>query len=118
MIQRSPFTSNNKAKTTTALFTALLFLSGCSTNFAVLDAATIVSSDKTIGDHVVSFVSNKNCSSVRQELGLHYCEEDQPAFDSGPSKHCYRELGRVTCYTAPDDQNPRSTVDQYYKPPR
>jgi len=64
------------------------------------DALTVVGTDKTIVDHLVSFKSGKNCSTVRRELGLHYCEEDEP--DVNPRVYCYNTLGRVTCYDRPD----------------
>ena len=64
------------------------------------DALTVVGTDKTIIDHVVSINSGKNCSTVRREQGLHYCEEDEPAVN--PRIFCYKTLGRVTCYARPD----------------
>lgn len=64
------------------------------------DALTVIGTDKTIVDHVVSINSGKNCSTVRREQGLHYCEEDEPAVN--PHVYCYNTLGRVTCYDRPD----------------
>ncbi|MCW8835038.1 MAG: hypothetical protein OQJ99_01570 [Rhodospirillales bacterium] len=67
---------------------------------AVWEVASVVTTDKTIGDHIVSYYSGKNCSTARQELGLHYCEEDEPK--NPPDGYCYRTLGKVTCYEQPD----------------
>ena len=64
------------------------------------DALTVVSTDKTIVDHFVSISSGKNCSTIRREQGLHYCEEDEP--EVKPRIYCYKTLGRVTCYDRPD----------------
>lgn len=64
------------------------------------DAVTVIGTDKTIADHLVSFSSGKNCSTVRRERGLHYCEEDEPEVKS--RVHCYKTLGRVTCYNRRD----------------
>ena len=64
------------------------------------DALSVVGTDKTVVDHIVSFSSGKNCSSVRREQGLHYCEEDEPAIK--PEVYCYNTLGTVTCYDRPD----------------
>ena len=64
------------------------------------DALTVVSTDKTIVDHFVSISSGKNCSTIRREQGLHYCEEDEPEVE--PRTYCYKTLGRVTCYDRPD----------------
>lgn len=64
------------------------------------DALTVVGTDKTIVDHFVSISSGKNCSTVRREQGLHYCEEDEPEIK--PRVYCYNTLGRVTCYDRSD----------------
>ena len=61
---------------------------------------SIMGTEKTISDHIISLSSGKNCSTVRRERGLHYCEEDQP--DIKPQVYCYNTLGRVTCYDRPD----------------
>ena len=64
------------------------------------DVLTVVGTDKTIVDHIVSVSSGKNCSTVRREQGLHYCEEDEPNVQ--PQVYCYNTIGRVTCYNRPD----------------
>ena len=64
------------------------------------EVLSILGTDKTIADHVVSIGSGKNCSTVRRERGLHYCEEDEPTVV--PNVYCYRTLARVTCYDRPD----------------
>ena len=61
---------------------------------------SIIGTDKTITDHIVSLSSGKNCSTIRRERGLHYCEEDEP--EVKPQVYCYKTLGRVTCYNKPD----------------
>ena len=64
-----------------------------------LDGASIIATDKTIGDHLISVASGKNCSTVRTELGMHYCEEDEPKGEA--TVYCYRTLGAVSCYDRP-----------------
>ncbi len=61
---------------------------------------SIIGTDKTIADHVISLGSGKNCSTVRRERGLHYCEEDEP--EAKAQVYCYNTLARVTCYGKPD----------------
>ena len=61
---------------------------------------SIIGTEKTIFDHAISLSSGKNCSSVRREKGLHYCEEDEP--EVRPNVYCYNTLARVTCYKKPD----------------
>lgn len=66
--------------------------------FAV-DGATVIGTGKTISDHIVSFTTGKNCSTVRKNLGQHYCEEDEV---STPDEvFCYNTLGDVSCYESP-----------------
>lgn len=80
----------------------LWLLGGCAfvPESAVVNSATVVGTDKTIADHVISLASGKNCSTVRLERGLEYCLEDEAV--PKPDVYCYRELGGVTCYDKPD----------------
>ena len=71
----------------------------------VLDAATVIGTDKTIIDHGVSLASGKDCSSVRLEQGKRYCKEDDPVIR--PDVYCYRTLADVTCYDRPDPSRQR-----------
>jgi len=86
---------------------AILALSGCGPvvvpgvpGLAQIDVLTVVGTDKTVVDHVLSLSSGKNCSAVRLEKGMHYCEEDEPKITQ--NIYCYNTLGSVTCYTKPD----------------
>ncbi len=72
---------------------------------AQVDLLTVIGTQKTVVDHVVSLSSGKNCSAIRVEKGLYYCEEDEPELQQ--NVHCYNTLGRVTCYTTPDPHNGR-----------
>jgi hypothetical protein len=66
-----------------------------------LDGATVIMTDKTISDHLISIASGKNCSTVRTELGMHYCEEDEPKGEA--AVYCYRTLGSISCFDRPQD---------------
>ena len=84
------------------LIAGLALLAGCA-NFppvAIIDGASVVGSKKTIGDHIVSYVSGKNCSTVRSNQGRTYCVEDEP--NPTPRVFCYPTIGMVTCYDTPD----------------
>lgn len=65
-----------------------------------LELVSVTSTDKTIGDHLVSWSSGKNCSTVRTERGQTYCVEDAIVQDE--KLYCYRTLGDVTCYHVAD----------------
>ena len=70
------------------------------TNYSILSGASVMATDKTIPDHIVSYRSGKDCSTVRTEQGRTYCREDEP--NPQPVAYCYRTLGDVTCYAEPD----------------
>ena len=77
-------------------------LGACSVvpGFAQIEGATVIGAKKTITDHIISLSSGKNCSTIRKERGLTYCEEDEPVIK--PNIYCYKTLARVTCYDRPD----------------
>jgi len=86
---------------------AVLALSACgplltsgAPGLAQIDMLTVMGTEKTVVDHVLSLSSGKNCSAVRLEKGLRYCEEDEPQIKQ--NIYCYNTLGSVTCYTKPD----------------
>lgn len=82
------------------VLTALLV--GCSPYLpiAAYEGASAVGTGKTISDHVISFASGKNCSTIRSKTGRTYCEEDEP--NPTPKVWCYRTIGKAVCYDRPD----------------
>ena len=82
----------------------LLMLGGCNylPEAAALDVGSVVITEKTLGDHLISVGSGKDCSTVRTELGMTYCKEDEITLS--PAVYCYRTLGDVTCYPNPDSR--------------
>ena len=89
------------------LMLSVLF-SGCSavTNAPVnmkgmmaIDGMTVVTTGKTVSDHVISYASGKNCSTIRRQIGQNFCEEDDL---SEPEEiFCYNTLGNVNCFLKP-----------------
>lgn len=69
-------------------------------NFSILSTGVVMATDKTLSDHIVSYQTGKDCSTVRVENGRTYCREDEP--NPIPTVHCYRTIGDVTCYSMPD----------------
>lgn len=69
-------------------------------NYSILSTASVMATDKTIPDHIVSYRSGKDCSTVRTEQGRTYCREDEP--NPQPVAYCYRSIADVTCYAEPD----------------
>ena len=82
----------------------LLVVAGC-VDLGIVETASIMATKKTMGDHAVSIYSGKNCSTVRTEKGLPYCEEDE--VEAISDVYCYRTLGNVTCYDRPAPHNGR-----------
>jgi hypothetical protein len=79
---------------------AFTFGGGTVAPVAFVEGASVVVTDKTLGDHLVSMYSGKDCSTIRTSKGMRYCAEDEPA--PPPQPYCYRTLGKVTCYDRPD----------------
>lgn len=75
-----------------------LSLAGCT--LGTMEAVSLMGTDKTVGDHVISLASGKDCSSVRKEQGKTYCKEDEMR-PPRAQMHCYRNIGQVTCYEKP-----------------
>ena len=98
---------------------ACLFLLGaCGVvpQVAVVEGASVVVTDKTFTDHIVSLTSGKNCSTLRTQSDLTYCEEDEvaPKYEA----YCYRTLGNVTCYDRPNPFNGRQQIiDEHMENP-
>ncbi|HLN24597.1 MAG TPA: hypothetical protein VK558_11495 [Patescibacteria group bacterium] len=70
--------------------------------FLLLDGVSIINTKKTIDDHVVSWVTGQDCSTVRASRGEAYCEETpKPGPMVVQNSYCYKSLGSVTCYTQP-----------------
>jgi len=94
-------------------------LSGCllmtGPGLFVASVSTVVNTDKTPTDHMASWATGQDCSSVEYSKGREYCVDiDQAATQAdtalyGPSGNylgmgpfCYRTLGGVNCYNHPD----------------
>ena len=73
-----------------------------------VNGASVIGTGKTITDHVVSFTTGKNCSTVRKDTGRHYCEEDEIAVPD--NVFCYTTLGDVTCYDRPAPLRERKRI--------
>jgi hypothetical protein len=77
-----------------------------SQSLVILDGLSVINTQKTLDDHLVSLITGKDCSTVRASRGDHYCE-DKPAI--GPSvvriTFCYKSLAAVTCYDRPFERD-------------
>ena len=98
----------------------LLTLSGCliasGPGLFVASVASFVNTKKTGADHVLSWATGQNCSTLAYSKGEDYCQPKEGAgldyANIGPGgasdenaaagAYCYRTIGTVTCYTNPD----------------
>ena len=64
-----------------------------------VDGATVITTGKTISDHIVSYATGKNCSTVRRQTGQNFCEEDD--LSTPEEIYCYNSLGDVNCFASP-----------------
>ncbi|MGE4527820.1 MAG: hypothetical protein AB7D00_05575 [Rhodospirillaceae bacterium] len=66
------------------------------------DVATLMVTDKTMVDHIVSYFREEDCSSVRASQGDRYCRPFQIAYTPPPEPFCYRSLADVSCFASPN----------------
>jgi hypothetical protein len=89
------------------LVVATLPLGGCLITPAAVtvagtgaDLVSLTSTKKTLGDHVASAATGKDCSSVTFSETGHYCPEKVVVDRS--KVYCYRTLADVDCHHIPD----------------
>jgi hypothetical protein len=69
--------------------------------FAQLEVLSVINTHKTMGDHVISWITGKDCSTVRAEREGVYCT-DRPGPPPPPQQvYCYSSLARPSCYSQP-----------------
>lgn len=66
------------------------------------DIATLMVTDKTMVDHIVSYFREEDCSSLRASQGDYYCRPIRIAYTPPPEPFCYRSLAAVNCFTTPN----------------
>ncbi|WP_343559702.1 hypothetical protein [Kiloniella sp. b19] len=103
-------------------FIPLILLSGlgaCADPYVTSAASvgTLITTDKTITDHVVSWAMAEDCSAIEWSKGEEYCVEEGSRNSSGPQPtlYCYRTLGGTTCYDKPYED--ASSNIKVYTPP-
>lgn len=73
-----------------------------------LDAVTLINTDKTLVDHMMTAATNKDCSVLKSQDGSDYCKAFPVKEAPKPPRvpHCYNTLGSVSCYYT---ENPYGT---------
>ena len=70
---------------------------------AAIEGVSLVTTQRGIGDNVVSLVTGQDCSYVRLAKGQTYCASDPPP---PVQPICTRSLGKVDCWTTPPVATP------------
>jgi hypothetical protein len=70
------------------------------TALILLDGISVINTQKTLEDHVISWVSGQDCSLVRASMGEHYCVDNTPVPTVKVTTYCYKSLASVSCYDA------------------
>jgi hypothetical protein len=81
-------------------FTALL----------IADGISVINSSKTVEDHVASWITGENCSTLRAYHGYPYCTDDRPPPKQPMTTYCYKSLAVVSCF----DRKLASDEARYY----
>ena len=98
---------------TRSLLMVFLLLAGCESIGAAgapllaipaaVEGVSLVTTQRGIGDNVVSLVTGQDCSYVRLAKGQTYCASDPPP---PVQPMCTRSLGKVDCWTTPPVATP------------
>ena len=92
------------------ILSLFVLLSGCAGYIGGVEGISTMATEKTLSDHVISYASGKDCSSVRREMGLTYCKEDEKI--PPMNVYCYHTLGEVNCYKKPIYDGEQNRVGQ------
>jgi hypothetical protein len=75
---------------------------GAAPTFWVLDVVSVINTQKTIDDHIVSLISGDDCSTVKASMGEPYCQARKPVIPTVLRvSYCYKNLANTTCYDRP-----------------
>ncbi len=66
-----------------------------------LEVASLVMTKKTLFDHIATWVTGENCSSVRAANNGRYCVAWPRGPAPPPSEYCYASLAEPDCYAEP-----------------
>lgn len=74
---------------------------GIGGTLANLEVMSVINTKKTLGDHLATWVTGKDCSTLRAQREGAWCV-DWPAPPAPPQQvYCYASLARPSCYSQP-----------------
>lgn len=66
-----------------------------------LEVLSVINTKKTLGDHVATWITGKDCSTIRAQREGAWCV-DWPAPPAPPQQvYCYASIARPSCYSQP-----------------
>ena len=74
----------------------------------VLEVTSVINTDKTLFDHVVSIAYGRDCSTIRYLDGDYYCNRPPPP---ETPLFCYPSLGDVVCYREDNPYGAQQEMD-------
>ncbi len=77
-------------------------LQACAVVSGGASVVSLIATKKTIMDHVVSFATDQDCSTIAYERDEPYCTDPNAPLPVQPVYHCYRSLGSISCYETVD----------------
>ncbi len=69
--------------------------------FFQLEALSLINTHKTMGDHIIGWITDKDCSSPRSERGEEYCRDWPGRPTPPPQVYCYASLAKPSCFSQP-----------------
>lgn len=67
-----------------------------------LELFSVINTQKTVVDHMLGFMTNKDCSTLRAQDGGEYCKDVVRLLPRETrTVYCYRSLGGVNCFDRP-----------------
>jgi hypothetical protein len=69
------------------------------TLFGVAEVTSLINTQKTITDHILSAASGRDCSTIRaKDEGIYCIDKNKIKGPKKPEVYCYRTLADVNCY--------------------
>lgn len=66
-----------------------------------LEVLSVINTKKTLGDHLATWITGKDCSTIRAQREGAWCV-DWPAPPAPPPQvYCYASLAKPSCYAQP-----------------
>jgi hypothetical protein len=69
------------------------------TLFGIAEITSLINTQKTITDHILSAASGRDCSTIRaKDEGVYCIDKNKMKGPKKPEVYCYRTLADVNCY--------------------